>query len=149
MASDSSVLAETWSSSTCLTSRMPPCQGELGLRCSSGPLKKTSVDGAGRATGQTEPGSRHAILEQCPLRRVDTPPTNGSGNMGNLQVFELFYHDSCFTGLVPRCSTSLMQYRHQKQKQCQEASASLLRNLGTIILIFLALIICLHLEKLK
>ncbi len=35
--------------------------------------------------GQTEPGSRHAISEQCPLRRVDAPPTNGSGNMGNLQ----------------------------------------------------------------
>ncbi len=35
--------------------------------------------------GQTEPGSRHAISEQCPLRWVDAPPTNGSGNMGNLQ----------------------------------------------------------------
>ncbi len=34
--------------------------------------------------GQTEPGSRHTISEQCPLRRVDVPPTNGSGNMGNL-----------------------------------------------------------------
>ncbi len=34
---------------------------------------------------QTEPGSRHAISEQCPLRRVDAPPTNGSGNMGNLR----------------------------------------------------------------
>ncbi len=32
---------------------------------------------------QTEPGSRHAISEQCPLRRVDTPPTNGSGNQVN------------------------------------------------------------------
>ncbi len=35
--------------------------------------------------GQTEPGSRHAISEQCPLRRVDAPPTNGSGNLGNLR----------------------------------------------------------------
>ncbi len=35
--------------------------------------------------GQTEPGSRHDISEQCPLRRVDAPPTNGSGNMGNLR----------------------------------------------------------------
>ncbi len=34
---------------------------------------------------QTEPGSRHAISEQCPLRRVDAPPTNGSGNKGNLR----------------------------------------------------------------
>ncbi len=34
--------------------------------------------------GQTEPGSRHAISEQCPLRWVDAPPTNGSENMGNL-----------------------------------------------------------------
>ncbi len=34
--------------------------------------------------GQTEPGRRHAISEQCPLRRVDVPPTNGSGNMRNL-----------------------------------------------------------------
>ncbi len=34
--------------------------------------------------GQTEHGSRHAISEQCPLRRVDTTSTNGSGNMGNL-----------------------------------------------------------------
>ncbi len=31
-----SVLAETSSSSTCLASRKPPCQGEPGLRCSSG-----------------------------------------------------------------------------------------------------------------
>ncbi len=36
--------------------------------------------------GQTEPGSRHAISEQCPLRQVDAPPTNGSQNMGNLQL---------------------------------------------------------------
>ncbi len=35
--------------------------------------------------GQTEPGSRHAISEQCPQRWVDAPPTNGSGNMGNLR----------------------------------------------------------------
>ncbi len=28
--------------------------------------------------GQTEPGSRHAISEKCPLRQVDAPPTNGS-----------------------------------------------------------------------
>ncbi len=35
--------------------------------------------------GQAEPGSRHAIMEQCPLRWVDAPPTNGSGNMGNLR----------------------------------------------------------------
>ncbi len=35
--------------------------------------------------GQTEPGSRHAISEQCPLRQVDFAPTNGSGNMGNLR----------------------------------------------------------------
>ncbi len=33
-------LAETLSSSTCLESRMPPCQGEPGQRCSSGPLGK-------------------------------------------------------------------------------------------------------------
>ncbi len=39
----------------------------------------------GRAPGQTEPGSRHAISEQCILRRVDAPPTNGSGNMGILR----------------------------------------------------------------
>ncbi len=34
--------------------------------------------------GQTEPRSRHAISEQCHLRRVDAPPTNGSVNLGNL-----------------------------------------------------------------
>ncbi len=34
---------------------------------------------------QIEPGSRHAISEQCPLRRVDALPTIGSGNMGNLR----------------------------------------------------------------
>ncbi len=34
--------------------------------------------------GQIEHGSRHAISEQCPLRRVDAISTNGSGNMGNL-----------------------------------------------------------------
>ncbi len=40
--------------------------------------------------GQTEPGSRHAISEQCPLRRVDALPTNGSGNMGIFGRPELF-----------------------------------------------------------
>ncbi len=35
-----SVLAETSSSSTRLTTRTPPCQGEPGLRYSSGPLEK-------------------------------------------------------------------------------------------------------------
>ncbi len=35
--------------------------------------------------GQVEPGSRHAILEQCPLGRVDAPPTNGSQNLGDLR----------------------------------------------------------------
>ncbi len=34
---------------------------------------------------QTDPGSKHAISEQCPLRRVYTPPTYGSGNMENLR----------------------------------------------------------------
>ncbi len=29
--------------------------------------------------------SRYAISEQCPLRRVEATPTNGSGNMGNLR----------------------------------------------------------------
>ncbi len=43
------------------------------------------MDGTGRAPGQTEPGSRHAISEQCPIRRADAPPTNGSANMGNLR----------------------------------------------------------------
>ncbi len=46
-----SVLAETSSSSTRLASRTPPCQGEPGLRCSSCPLEKPSVDGTGRALG--------------------------------------------------------------------------------------------------
>ncbi len=31
------------------------------------------------------PRPSHAISEQCPLRLVDAPPTNGSGNMGNLR----------------------------------------------------------------
>ncbi len=63
-----SVLAETLSSSPHLASQTPLCQGEPGLCCSSGPLEKTSVDGTGRGPGQTEPGSRHAVSEQCPLR---------------------------------------------------------------------------------
>ncbi len=46
-----SVLAETSSSSKCLASRTPLCQGEPGLHCSSGPLEKTSVDGTGCAPG--------------------------------------------------------------------------------------------------
>ncbi len=46
-----SVLAETSSSSTRLASRMPPCQGEPGLHCSSGPLEEPSVDGTGCAPG--------------------------------------------------------------------------------------------------
>ncbi len=33
---------------------------------------------------EAKPVSRHAISEQCPLIRVDAPPTNSSGNMGNL-----------------------------------------------------------------
>ncbi len=192
-----SVLAETSSSSTCLASRTPLCQGVPGLRCSSGPLEEPSVEGTGRApghglqkegvlerhlqlrlggdvrwqnglwplvkegrlpshqlprnagsifgpshlsarpegtscliplrqydagvlhkppgqsfleaplyssraplevgsaqlalaefnacVGQTKLGSRHDISEQCPLRRVDAPTTNGSRNMGNLR----------------------------------------------------------------
>ncbi len=31
------------------------------------------------------PRPSHAISEQCPLRLVDAPPTNGSGYMGNLR----------------------------------------------------------------
>ncbi len=42
-----SVPAETSRSSTRLASQTPPYQGEPGLRCSSGPLEKTSVDGHG------------------------------------------------------------------------------------------------------
>ncbi len=48
---DPSILAETSSSSPRLASRMPPCQGEPGLRHSSGPLERPSVDGMGRALG--------------------------------------------------------------------------------------------------
>ncbi len=47
----SPVLAETSSSSTRLASRTPPCQGESGLRCSSGPLEGPAVDRTGRAPG--------------------------------------------------------------------------------------------------
>ncbi len=46
-----SVLAETLSSSTRLASRTPPCQGEPGLHCSSGPLEEPLVDGTGHAPG--------------------------------------------------------------------------------------------------
>ncbi len=35
--------------------------------------------------GQVEPGSRHAISEQCPLGRVDASPTNSSQNLGDLR----------------------------------------------------------------
>ncbi len=41
------ILAEASSSSTRLASQTPPCQGEPGLHCSSGPLEKPSVDGIG------------------------------------------------------------------------------------------------------
>ncbi len=44
-----SALAESSSSSTRLASQTPPSQGELGLRCSCGPLEEPSVDGMGRA----------------------------------------------------------------------------------------------------
>ncbi len=47
-----SVLAETSSSSTLLASRTPPCQAEPGLRWSSGPLEKPSVDGTGCGPAQ-------------------------------------------------------------------------------------------------
>ncbi len=33
---------------------------------------------------QTEPGRRHAVMEQRLLRRVDSPSASGSGNMGDL-----------------------------------------------------------------
>ncbi len=35
-------------------------------------------------TGQIEPGSRHVISEQCPLRRVDAPSADSSENLGDL-----------------------------------------------------------------
>ncbi len=64
-----SVLAETSSSSTHLASQAPSCQGEPGLRCSSGPLEEPSVDGMGRAPGhglQMEGGlDRRLQLRLC------------------------------------------------------------------------------------
>ncbi len=57
-------------------------QGGLSPRCLF-TLKCLAESSA--CAGQTEPGSRHAISEQCSLRRVDAPPTNDSGNMGNLR----------------------------------------------------------------
>ncbi len=62
---------------------------EAPLYPSRAPLEVSSAqlalaESSARA-GQTEPGSRHAILEQCPLRQVDAPPTNSSGNMRNLR----------------------------------------------------------------
>ncbi len=62
---------------------------EAPLYSSRAPLEvgstQLAVAESRACAGQTEPGSRHAISEQCPLRRVDAPPTNGSGNMGNLR----------------------------------------------------------------
>ncbi len=62
-----SVLAETLSSSTCLASRTPPCQGDPGVRCSSGPLEKSSVNGTGFAPGhvlqlEDKPLSHRSVL---------------------------------------------------------------------------------------
>ncbi len=58
---------------------------EAALFSSRTPLEVDSAQLAlaesNACAGQTEPGSRHAILEQCPLRRVDAPLTNGSGNI--------------------------------------------------------------------
>ncbi len=36
------------------------------------------------ACARTEPGCRHAVTEQCLLRKVDSPSANGPGNMGDL-----------------------------------------------------------------
>ncbi len=62
---------------------------EVPLYSSRAPLEVGSAHLAlaesNECARQTEPVSRHAISEQCPLRRVDAPPTNGSGNMGNLR----------------------------------------------------------------
>ncbi len=62
-----SVLAETSSSSTCLASWTPPCQGDSGVRCSSGPLEKSSVNGTGFAPGhvlqlEDKPLSHRSVL---------------------------------------------------------------------------------------
>ncbi len=51
-----------WVSSTQLASQMPPCQGEPGLRCSSGPLKEPSVDVTGHVPG-------HGLQKECGLDR--------------------------------------------------------------------------------
>ncbi len=48
-----------------------------------GTSQPTFIEGSTRAW-RAEPGNRHTISEQCPLRRVDTPPANGSGNLGDL-----------------------------------------------------------------
>ncbi len=62
---------------------------EASLHSSRAPLEMGSAQLAfaesNACARQTEPGSRHTISEQCPLRRVDAPPTNGSGNLGNLR----------------------------------------------------------------
>ncbi len=68
---------------------------EVPLYSSRAPLEVGSAQLAlaesNVCAGQTEPGIRRAISEQCTrstcklctLRRVNAPPTNGSGNMGN------------------------------------------------------------------
>ncbi len=48
-----------------------------------GTSQPTFIEGSTRAW-RAEPGNRHTISEQCPLRRVDTPPANSSGNLGDL-----------------------------------------------------------------
>ncbi len=48
-----------------------------------GTSQPTFIEGSTRAW-RAEQGSRHAISEQCPLRRVDAPPTKCSGNLGDL-----------------------------------------------------------------
>lgn len=46
--------------------------------------------------GQTELGSWHAVLEQCPLWRMDALPSDGSENLGNLwEGREQLFEDNC------------------------------------------------------
>lgn len=66
--------------------QMHLCTGKAALGMSSA---QTVFAKSIAHTGQTEPRSRYAISEQCPLRRVVAPPPDGSQNLGDLQTSKL------------------------------------------------------------
>ncbi|KAI2668545.1 Gag-Pro-Pol polyprotein [Labeo rohita] len=62
-----------------LQTPLHPGEGPSGMGSAQPGLTES-----GSRTGQTEPRGGYAITKQCPLRRMDDSPTDGSENLGSL-----------------------------------------------------------------